>query len=214
MRRKVFGATALFAMLALAAGSTFAQAPQGAAPGGGGQGRGGGRGPGAPPLVLTTTSFEDGGIIPAKFAGGMGVSPELKWTQVPMGTQSFVLLMHDPDVALQRGTGDVTHWLVWNIPGTSTGLPEGVMPAAELPDGTRQVSLRAAGYMGPGAGANGPLHHYTFELWALDTKLDIPPGTTQEAAATRAAVMKGIEGHALGKAVIVGRFKQAAPPAQ
>src|SRR3954451_19764239 len=208
MRRKLLGASAMAMALMLGAAAVSAQdAARGGAPGGG-QGRGGGRGPAAPPLIMTTTSFEDGGIIPAKFVGQMGVSPELKWTQVPMGTQSFVLLMHDPDVALQRSILDVTHWLVWNIPATSTGLPEGVMPVAELPDGARQVSLRAAGYMGPGAPANGPYHHYTFELFALDPKLDVPAGTPQDAAATRAAVMKGIEGHALGKAVLVGRFHQ------
>src|ERR1043166_5142319 len=115
MRIRVFRSMALMAVIALGAGSAVALAQGG---GGGGQGRGGGRGPQAPPLVMTTTSFEDGGIIPAKFAGQMGVSPELKWTQVPMGTQSFVLLMHDPDVALQRNTLDVTHWIIWNIPGT------------------------------------------------------------------------------------------------
>ena len=209
MRRRMLSAGAVAIALMLGAAAVTAQdARGGGGPGGGGQGRGGGRGPAAPPLVMTTTSFEDGGVIPAKFVGAMGVSPELKWTQVPMGTQSFVLLMHDPDVALQRSTLDVTHWLVWNIPGTATGLPEGVMPMAELPDGTRQVSLRAAGYMGPGAPANGPYHHYTFELFALDTKLDVPAGTPQEAANTRAAVMKAIEGHALGKAVLVGRFHQ------
>ena len=208
MQRKMFGAVTIALMLGVAA---FAQDAARGGGQGGGQGRGGGgRGPAAPPLVMTTTAFEDGGIIPAKFVGQMGVSPELKWTQVPMGTQSFVLLMHDPDVALQRSTLDVTHWLVWNIPGTSTGLPEGVMPAAELPDGTRQVSLRANGYMGPGAPATGPYHHYTFELYALDIKLDVPAVSNpqQEAANTRAAVMKGIEGHALGKAVLVGRFHQ------
>jgi Raf kinase inhibitor-like YbhB/YbcL family protein len=210
MQRQMLGAVAIALMLGAAVATSAQDAARGggAPGGGGGQGRGAGRGPAAPPLVMTTTSFEDGGIIPAKFAGQMGVSPELKWTQVPMGTQSFVLLMHDPDVALQRSTLDVTHWLVWNIPGTSTGLPEGVMPVAELPDGTRQVSLRAAGYMGPGAPATGPYHHYTFELYALDTKIDVPPGTPQEAANTRAAVMKAVDGHALGKAVIVGRFHQ------
>lgn len=195
-------------MLGVTAATAQDAARGGGAPGAGGQGRGGGRGPAAPPLVMTTTAFEDGGIIPAKFVGAMGVSPELKWTQVPMGTQSFVLLMHDPDVALQRSTLDVTHWLVWNIPGTATGLPEGVMPGAELPDGTRQVALRGNGYMGPGAPANAPYHHYTFELYALDTKLDVPVSTPQEAANTRAAVLKAIDGHALGKAVIVGRFHQ------
>ena len=206
MRIQMLGA--VIVVLTFSVGATFAQQPQGGAPGGGGQGRGGGRGPQTPPLIMTTTAFDDGGIIPAKFAGLMGVSPELKWTQVPMGTQSFVLLMHDPDVALQRSTLDVTHWIVWNIPGTATSLSEGVAPSAELPDGSRQVSLRSNGYMGPGAPATGPYHHYTFELFALDTKLDVPAATPQEAAATRAALLKAIDGHALGKAVIVGRFHQ------
>src|SRR2546430_1387086 len=171
--------TVLFVLAALVAlcAPVMAQGGQGGGQGrgagGGGQGRGGGggRGPATPPLLMTTTAFEDGGVIPDKYTqkgGQMGPSPELKWSQVPMGTQSFVLLLHDPEPALNKSSKmDVTHWLVWNIPATSTGLPEGVM-AGELPDGTRQVSLRSNGYMGPGAPA-GPYHHYTFELYALDT---------------------------------------------
>src|SRR5215813_7443700 len=174
---------------------------------GGGRGGGGGRGPAVPPILMTTTAFEDGGVIPAKFVGQMGVSPEFKWSQIPPGTQSLVLLMHDPEPSLNKSLLDVTHWLVWNIPATSTGLSEGVMAAPELPDGTRQVSLRSNGYMGPGAPATGPMHHYTFELYALDTKLEVPPGTPAEAAATRAAIMKAMAGHVLGKAVYVGLFK-------
>src|SRR4051812_44926966 len=208
MRRRMLGTVAIALMLGAAAATAQDAARGGGGGQGGGQGRGGGRGPAAPPLVMTTTSFEDGGVIPAKYAGQMGVSPELKWTQVPMGTQSFVLLMHDPDGAPQRGVMDVTHWLVWNIPATSTGLAEGVAQGAELPDGTRQVSLRANGYMGPGAPATAPFHHYTFELYALDLKLDVPAAMPMEAAATRAAVMKAIDGHIIGKAVIVGRFHQ------
>jgi Raf kinase inhibitor-like YbhB/YbcL family protein len=183
----------------------IAQAPQG---GGGRGGQGGGaRGPQAPPLLMTTTAFEDGGVIPNKYtqATPMPVSPELKWSQVPMGTQSFVLLLHDPEPALNKSSKmDVTHWLIWNIPATSTGLNEGVAPG-ELPDGSRQVSLRANGYMGPGAGP-GPYHHYTFELYALDTKLDVAQGTPQEAANTRVAVFNAMDGHVLGKAILVGRF--------
>ena len=156
---------------------------------------------------MTTTAFEDGGVIPAKFFGQMGVSPELKWSQVPMGTQSFVLLFHDPEPVLQKGLMDVTHWLVWNIPATSTGLPEGVMAAAETPDGMRQVSLRSNGYMGPGAPA-GPYHHYTFELYALEIKLEVPQATSAQAADTRKAVFAAMDGHILGKAVLVGRFHQ------
>src|SRR5262245_51636114 len=83
--------------------------------------------------------WEDGGVIPDKYtmaAGPNAVSPELKWSQVPPGTQSFVLLMHDPEPVLAKGSKmDITHWLIWNIPGTSTGLPEAV-PAGESPDGT------------------------------------------------------------------------------
>src|SRR2546427_2820807 len=169
--------------------------------------RGGGRGPQVPPLIMTTTAFEDGAVIPAKYVGPMGVSPELKWTQVPPGTQSFVLLMHDPEPVLAKGLMDVTHWFVWNIPATSTGLQEGVGAGAELPDGTRQVSLRVNGYMGPGAPA-GPYHHYTFELYALDTNLDVPQGTPQQAADTRNAVISAMDGHVLGKAVLVARFHQ------
>ena len=157
---------------------------------------------------MTTTAFEDGGVIPAKFVGGMGVSPELKWSQVPMGTQSFVLLFHDPEPVLNNGLMDVTHWLVWNIPATSTGLPEGMTASPEMPDGTRQVSLRSNGYMGPGAGP-GPYHHYTFELYAVNIKVDVPAQTnTQQAAETRKAIMAAIDGHIVGKAMIVGRFHQ------
>jgi len=156
---------------------------------------------------MTSTAWEDGGVMPAKFVGGMGVSPELKWSQIPMGTQSLVLLLHDPEPSLNKSLLDVTHWLVWNIPATSTGLPEGVMATPELPDGTRQVSLRSNGYMGMGAPA-GPYHHYTFELYAVDTKVDVPVATPQQAADTRAAVMKAIDGHILGKAVLVARFHQ------
>ena len=198
--------TVLFVLAALAA-PVMAQDRGGA---GQGRGGGGGRGPQAPPLLMTTTAFEDGGVIPDKYtqkAGPMAVSPELKWSQVPMGTQSFVLLFHDPEPVLQRGSKmDVTHWLVWNIPATSTGLPEG-FAMGEQADGTRQVSLRANAYMGPGAPA-GPYHHYTFELYALDIKLEVPQGTPQEAAMTRNAVVNAMDGHVLGKAVLVGRFHQ------
>jgi Raf kinase inhibitor-like YbhB/YbcL family protein len=192
-----------------AAALVSAQPPQTPPPAGGAQGRaGGGRGPAVPPLVMTTTAWEDGGVIPDKYtmaAGANAVSPELKWSQVPAGTQSFVLLMHDPEPVLNKGSKmDITHWLIWNIPGTSTGLAEGVAQG-ELPDGSRQVSLRGNAYMGPGAPA-GPYHHYTFELYALDIKLDVPQGTPQEAAATRTAVVNAMDGHVLGKAVLVARF--------
>lgn len=171
-----------------------------------GQGGGGGRGrgPGGPGLTLTSPDFEDGGIIPNKYtqADSNPVSPKLEWSHVPAGTQSFVLLLHDPDTALQKKTDDVTHWMIFNIPGTATELAGGQPAEAKLPDGTIQIkNLRGGvGYMGPGAPPAGPYHHYTFELFALDTKLDLGPD------ATRAQVMDAMQGHILGRGILVGRF--------
>jgi Raf kinase inhibitor-like YbhB/YbcL family protein len=199
-----FVRVAAIAAMVLSAATVMAQGREGGR--NGGQGRG--RGPQTPPLIMTTTAWEDGGVIPDKYtqaAGPMAVSPALNWTQVPPATQSFVLLMHDPEPVLNKSPKmDITHWLVWNIPATATGLPEN-FPQGERPDGTRQVSLRASGYMGPGA-PPGPYHHYTFELYALDTKLDVPQGEPAAAVMTREAVFNAMDGHVLGKAVLVARF--------
>jgi Raf kinase inhibitor-like YbhB/YbcL family protein len=160
--------------------------------------------PAGPGLTLTTTAFADGAEIPARFTQSdpNPVSPRLQWTHVPQSTASFVLIMHDPDVAIQRKTDDVLHWLIFNIPAATRELAEGVPPNPRLPDGTVQGKNQGgvAGYRGPGAPAAGPHHHYTFELFALDTKLDLGPD------ATRPEVLKAIDGHIVGKGVLVGRF--------
>ena len=199
-------ALATATMTVAASLALLAQGP----PPGGGQGRAGGaggRGPQTPPLIMTSSAWEDGGVIPDKYtqaAGANAPNPELKWTQVPPGTQSFVIIMNDPEPAIpaKSSRGDVTHWLAWNIPGTSTGVPEGMM-GGDLPDGTKQQSLRGNGYMGPGA-PPGPYHHYTFTLYAVDTKLDVT--ASQNAYDTRQALLTAMDGHVLGKAVLVARF--------
>src|SRR5690348_18373233 len=114
-------------LLALAVGciavsSVAAQNPQ---PGG----RGGGRGGRRPVEVmkLSTTAWQDGGVIPPKFAQpGRDVSPPLSWSPTPEGTNSFVLIAHDIDGATGNGLDDMLHWLVWNIPKDATSLPEGI----------------------------------------------------------------------------------------
>lgn len=195
--------------LAVAALLTVQVGAAGQAPAAGAGQRAGGPPP-PPPMTLTTSAFPDGGVIPIRYTqAGEQVSPELKWTNTPPGTASFVLHMHDPDVARNRTTEDQAHWVVWNIPASATGLPENVPKGAELPDGTRQTSATGPVYRGPGAPATGPLHHYTFEIFALDVKLDVPPGT--DAFETRALVLKAMQGHVLGKAVYVGLFRR--PPA-
>ena len=165
------------------------------------------------PMILTIGAWQDGALIPIKFTqAGEQVSPELKRTNVPAGTVTFVVNMLDPDVSVQRTTETQPHWIVWNIPGTATGLPEGVKPGGDLPDGSHQISASGPQYRGPGAAATGPLHHYTFEVYALDTKLDVVASTDAQpvtaALATRANVMKAMNGHVLGKAVYVGLFKR------
>lgn len=164
-------------------------------------------------MSLSTTAFADGAIIPVKFsqaapgaAPGEGTSPALKWSDVPAGTQSFVLHMHDLDFVRNKTTDDQVHWLVWNIPGDSKGLPEGLPRGETLPDGSYQISVTGQVYRGPGAAANGPLHHYMFELFALDTKLDVKPAG--DAFATRKAVMQAMDGHVLGRAAYGGRFRR------
>src|SRR5215471_12864699 len=130
------------------------------------------------PMILTIGAWQDGGLIPIKFTqAGEQVSPELKWTNVPDGTVSFVVNMLDPDVSVQKTTDTQPHWIVWNIPGSATGMPEGVKPGGDLPDGSHQISASGLQYRGPGAAATGPLHHYTFEVYALDTKLDVVAST-------------------------------------
>jgi Raf kinase inhibitor-like YbhB/YbcL family protein len=168
------------------------------------KGKGAPKGPPVPGLTLTTSAYEDGGIIPNKYTQATpdAVSPKLDWDHVPAGTVTFALLLHDPDVAIGKKLEDVTHWMAFNIPGTSTGLPEGVPATATMPDGTVQIKNRGnrIGYMGPGAGAAGPYHHYTFELFALDTKLDLKEDATRE------DILKAMDGHILGKGILVGRF--------
>jgi Raf kinase inhibitor-like YbhB/YbcL family protein len=163
------------------------------------------KGPATPGLTLTTSAFDDGGMVPTRYTMNdpNAVSPKLEWSHVPAGTVTFTLILHDPDVSLRKGNEDVLHWMIFNIPGSATELPEGIpVGKATLDNGTVQAkNLRGqVGYMGPGAPPQGPVHHYTFELYALDTKLDLGPD------ATRADVLKAMEGHILGKGVLVGRF--------
>jgi Raf kinase inhibitor-like YbhB/YbcL family protein len=170
-------------------------------------------GPPTPAMTLSTTAFPDGGDIPIKYTQaapgaklGEGTSIPLTWANAPAATQSFVLHMHDMEAARNKTTDDQVHWLVWNIPATATGLPEGVPAGAQLADGSYQFSATGQVYRGPGAGANGPKHHYVLELYALDIKPTVKPAA--DAFETRTALMKEIQGHVIGKAVYLGLFRR------
>ncbi len=184
--------------LVLTASAVLAQQP----PAGGGRG-----GPQGPPLMMMIPDLKDGGDLPVKFScsnAPAGVSPHIMWMNAPMATQSFAILLHDPEPHPGKGLYDVTHWFIWNIPATAKELQEGLPGQAELPDGSRQLKRgnganATTGYFGPCAPA-GPNHHYTFELYALDSKLDLAT------EATRADAMKALDGHILGAAVFVTMF--------
>lgn len=193
-------------------GAPGAGAPRGGGPGGGpgggapggGQARGGGRG--GPGMALTSTAWADGSEIPAKYAGQGAVSPPLSWTNVPMGTAEFVLIMNDPEpvVPALSVSGDILHWMMAKIPATTTSLAEGAGAANSplAPAGVRYIQA----FRGPGAPASGPRHHYTITLYALNAPLELA------ANADRAAVVAAMEGKVLARAVFGGRFMQA--PAQ
>jgi len=192
------------------------QAPRGGGPGGpGGPGGGapggaqrGGGGRGGPGMALTSTAWADGAEIPAKHAGGGAVSPALSWTNAPMATVEFVLIMNDPEPVQPAlsVSGDILHWMLAKIPAATTSLAEGAGAANSplLPAGAVHVQP----FRGPGAPATGPRHHYTLTLYALNAPLDAA------ALTNRAAVMAAMEGKVLARAIFGGRFMQAPPPAQ
>jgi Raf kinase inhibitor-like YbhB/YbcL family protein len=159
-------------------------------------------------MTLVSSAWPDGGQIPAKYTqADIEISPALSWSNVPDGAVSFALIAHDLDAVAGSGTDDILHWMLWNIPATATSLSEGVPRGAQLADGTRQISATGPNYRGPGAPASGPAHHYIFELFALDTMLDVPAvGTSPQN--TRAAVVAAMTGHIRGKAVYSGLFKR------
>jgi Raf kinase inhibitor-like YbhB/YbcL family protein len=162
-----------------------------------------------PPLIIQLPGFADGSKVPIKYtcsADSAMVSPEIRWSQVPAGTQSFALVFHDLEPHPAKGIMDNTHWVLWNIPATSPGLPEGVPAGSVLPDGTHQLKRPRTvpagspfSYYGPCA-PPGPDHHYVWELYALDIKLDLPDD------AARIDVLKAMDGHILGASTWVGYF--------
>ncbi len=161
---------------------------------------------------LSTDAFADGADIPVRYsqaaenaAPGGGTSPALNWSNAPEGTRSFVVHMQDLDFAPNRGTRTQVHWVVWNIPGTATGLAEDQPQGARLPNGAWQISATGPIYRGPGAPATRPRHHYLFEVYALDIELDVSP-IEGDPLSTRDAVMAAMEGHVLGKSAYMGRF--------
>jgi len=174
----------------------------------------------APRLTVTSTAFPDGGEIPMRNGGrGENKSPafEFHWyttaspsVPAPAELKTYAVIFHDIENSTMRTTADTLHWSAFNIPGTATGIAEGLGPG-DLPDGTINgpgIGRRGGGpgsYFGPGAGP-GPFHHYIFEFYALDIKLELT------GAATREELLKAMDGHVIGKAAYFGRFRAPSVP--
>ena len=148
---------------------------------------------------LTSSSFAADSAIPAKYTcDGANVSPALAWTEPPAGTQSFALVVDDPDVPNKTAI----HWLIYDLPPTTRALPEGVPTKANLPDGSRQGKNDPGkiGYGGP-CPSPGAAHHYFFKLYALDYQTGLKP------KAKSADVEAAIKGHILAQAELIARFQ-------
>ena len=150
-------------------------------------------------FTLTSPAFTSGGNIPSKYtcdAGAQNPSPALAWSEAPAGTKSFALIMHDPDAPI---AGGFTHWVLFDIPASTSGLPEGFQPGSAGVSGTS--GFRRAGYGGPCPPSG--VHHYHFILSALDlATLGLAAG------ATKADVEKAMQGHVLGTAELVGLYQR------
>ena len=156
-------------------------------------------------MELTSPAFENNGSIPARFTcEGENVSPELKIAGVPEGCRSLVLIMYDPDIPevfkKEKGILGWDHWTVWNIPASTAIIREGIAPGVE-----GKQTGGAIGYTGPCPPKEylPTKHRYYFWLFALNTELDLPEGST------KAEVESALDGFILAKAELMGTYEKA-----
>ncbi len=185
MRRRPFstiriGCTLLFLIASLAGGSVMA-------------------------MEISSTAFGPGAAIPSRHTcEGGDVSPPLKWSGVPAGTKSLVLIVDDPDAPDPRSPKMTwVHWVLANLPPDADGLPEGVSRDA-LPHGTieGQNDWKRTGYGGPCP----PIgrHRYFHKIYALDI------GLAGLRHPTKADVEAAMKGHVLAHAELVGTYAKSA----
>lgn len=148
-------------------------------------------------IEVSSSAFAPGAAIPDVYSAyGQSISPPLAWKGAPGGAKSVALIVEDPDAPLPT---PFTHWLVWNIAPTAQGVAQGSAPA-----GAEQGALLTGkvGYMGPRPPA-GPAHHYHFEVFALDQKLDLKRG------ADRSALIAAMKGHVLASGELVAVYRKS-----
>lgn len=149
-------------------------------------------------FTIGSPAFKNGERVPEQYtADGADASPQITWSDPPQGTKSFALICDDPDAPM----GTWTHWVIYDIPGERTGLPEGISKSKTLPDGTKQGlnTWKRIGYGGPSPPPGKP-HRYFFRIYALGGPLGLPP------AASKADLLRVIGGHALGQTEFFGTY--------
>jgi len=153
------------------------------------------------PFELTSPAFEPDQPIPILHAcHGENLSPPLTWSGPPLGTQSFALIMEDPDAVKVAGfVWD--HWILFDIPANVLSLSEGLPNNPEMPDGSRQgtTSFKRLGYGGP-CPPGGQTHNYVFTLYALDSLLNL------EAGAGKEDILQAMGGHILAQVQLIGLY--------
>lgn len=149
-------------------------------------------------IQISSSAFANGGTIPKQFTcDGADVSPQLDWSDVPQGTKSIVLIVDDPDAP----AGTWVHWVLYNLPGNTNRISEGIQKQERLPNGARQGrnDFRKIGYNGP-CPPPGKVHRYFFKLYALDQALDLKAG------AGKADVERAMKGHILTQGELIGKY--------
>lgn len=145
-------------------------------------------------MIITSSAFDDGGMIPRKFTcDGGDMNPELLVQNVPAEAQCLALVLHDPDAPMPGG---FTHWTVWNIDPRTAIIKEESIPPGSV-EGANDAGR--VGYVGPCPPPGAP-HRYHFKLYALDATLDLPGG------APVAALQKEIDAHTIATAELVGLY--------
>ena len=156
--------------------------------------------PGKNVMQLTSTAFNEGGAIPARFTcDGSDASPALKWSGAPSGAKSLALIADDPDAPV----GTWVHWVVYDLPVSANELPEDTPKSQYLPGGAKQGlnDFKRLGYGGPCPPPGKP-HRYFFKLYALDALLELKPG------ANKKEVEHAMEKHILAQAQLMGTYKR------
>ncbi len=158
-------------------------------------------------LVVRSDAFENNTTVPTKHTGdGDDVSPPISWEGAPAATREFALICDDPDAPSAEPW---VHWVIYGIPAETTSLPEGIPPVSRV--GSPVTALqgknswsngRTTGYRGPAPPPGHGLHHYHFQVYALDGELRLAPDLDKR------TLLAAIQPHVLASGELVGTYSR------